>query len=158
MLAHKLAAATQNERYKPSDRSNLVLPFQQHLWSQRQGRVSFSKNCHPSFSASLNVKGSSLLLSPLSKGEPEGQIPAAFPTSPLRGRRKENNPVNCFLTTGAELLICDPAAATEANVTVAADRSKLVLPFQQHLVTNKLSSLVQRQSERQGIFKFVTLS
>ena len=46
-------------------------------------------------------------------------------TSPLRGRRKENNPVNCFLTTGAELLICDPAAATEANVTVAADRSKL---------------------------------
>ena len=54
-------------------------------------------------------------------------------TSPLRGRRKENNPVNCFLTTGAELLICDPATATEANVTVAADRSKLVLPFQQHL-------------------------
>ena len=53
--------------------------------------------------------------------------------NPLRGRRKENNPVNCFLTTGAELLICDPAAATEANVTVAADRSKLVLPFQQHL-------------------------
>ena len=51
----------------------------------------------------------------------------------MRGRRKENNPVNCFLTTGAELLICDPAAATEANVTVAADRSKLVLPFQQHL-------------------------
>ena len=56
-----------------------------------------------------------------------------FLPSPLRGRRKENNPVNCFLTTGAELLICDPAAATEANVTVAADRSKLVLPFQQHL-------------------------
>ena len=53
--------------------------------------------------------------------------------SPLRGRRKENNPVNCFLTTGAELLICDPATATEANVTVAADRSKLVLPFLQHL-------------------------
>ena len=46
-------------------------------------------------------------------------------TSPLRGRRKENNPVNCFLTTEAE--------ATEANVTVAADRSKLVLLSPQHL-------------------------
>ena len=54
-------------------------------------------------------------------------------TSLLKGRRKENNPVNCFLTTGAELLICDPATATEANVTVAADRSKLVLPSPQHL-------------------------
>ena len=54
-------------------------------------------------------------------------------TSPLRGRRKENNPVNCFLTTEAELLICVPAIATEANVTVAADRSKLVLLSPQHL-------------------------
>ena len=56
-----------------------------------------------------------------------------FLPSPLRGRRKENNPVNCFLTTGAELLICTPATATEANVTVTADRSKLVLLSPQHL-------------------------
>ena len=34
-------------------------------------------NCHPSFSASLNVKESSLLLSPLSKGEPVGSNSAA---------------------------------------------------------------------------------
>ena len=64
--------------------------------------------------------------------KPEDDIVSVL-TSPLRGRRKENNPVNCFLTTGAELLICDPAAATEANVTVAADRSKLVLLSPQHL-------------------------
>ncbi len=35
-------------------------------------------NCHPSFSASLNVKGSSLLLSPLSKGEPVGSNISRF--------------------------------------------------------------------------------
>ena len=71
LLAHKLAIATRNERYKPSDRSDLANVVS--LGARRSGRVSHSnKNCHPSFSASLNVKGSSSLPSPLSKGEPEG--------------------------------------------------------------------------------------
>ena len=51
LLAHKLAAATQNERYKPSDRSDLVLPLRQHLRSQKNSRgssnlSSYEKN-HP---------------------------------------------------------------------------------------------------------------
>ena len=40
LLAHKLAAATQNERYKPSDHSDLVLPLRQHLRSQKNSRGS----------------------------------------------------------------------------------------------------------------------
>ena len=80
---------------------------------------------HPNL---LSLKPSHILPSPL-----KGNVVLLSLPSPLRGRRKENNPVNCFLTTGAELLICDPATATKANVTVSADRSKLVLPFLQHL-------------------------
>ena len=64
--------------------SMTLLAFSPFLTSPLRGEVALLRagegdkiNCHPSFSASLNVKGSSLLLSPLLKGEPEGSNSAA---------------------------------------------------------------------------------
>ena len=81
-----------------------------------------------------------IALSPLERGAGGVKYLPFFLPLPLRGRRKENNPVNCFLTTGAELLICAPATATEANVTVTADRSKLVLLSPQHLCSQTVDT------------------
>ena len=103
--------------------SMTVFTFPPSLPLPPRGEVALSRagegdkiNCHPSFSASLNVKGSSLLPSPLSKGEPEGSNTCRFihqtyilhstltltlspqgrgnkQQSPIR-RRSHNNPYN----------------------------------------------------------------
>ena len=65
--------------------SMTLLVFPPFLTSPLRGEVALLRagegdkiNCHPSISASLNVKGSSLLPSPLSKGEPVGSNTSRF--------------------------------------------------------------------------------
>ena len=111
--------------------------------------------CHPSFSASLNVKGSSLLPSPLSKGEPVGsnishifsrppfplsssglpgnpdQIKSLFFTSPSEGQEERKQSSELFSDDWGRTVNLRPSNSDGSKCYSAADRR--VLPSWQHL-------------------------